>query len=79
MNDGFEDFIDANSFFGARQDGCIAGDCQDFLKLRFRLCHICVWQVDLIDHWNDLQVLLHRQMHIGHGLRFDALGGVDDK
>ena len=38
-----------------------------------------VRQVDLVDDGNDGEVLLHRQMDIGDGLGFDALGGVNDQ
>ena len=36
-------------------------------------------QVDLVDHRDDRQILLHRQVDVGHGLGLDALGGVDDQ
>ena len=34
-------------------------------------------QVDLIEHRNNLQFVLHRQVQVRQGLCFDALGGVD--
>ena len=33
-------------------------------------------QVDLVDHGQDLQVVLHGQIGVGQGLGLDALGGV---
>lgn len=36
-------------------------------------------QVDLVEHRNDLQIVLHRQIQIGEGLGLDALSGVDEK
>ncbi len=36
-------------------------------------------QVDLVDHRDDRQVLLHRQVHIGDRLRLDTLGGINDQ
>jgi len=49
------------------------------LELLFGLRNVRVRQIDLVDHWNDRQVLLHRQVHVGDCLRLDALGGVDDQ
>ena len=36
-------------------------------------------QIDLVDHRNDRQVLLEREVVVGERLRFDALGRVDDE
>ena len=36
-------------------------------------------QVDLVQDRDDLQIVLHRQIGVGHGLGLDALGGVDDQ
>ena len=38
-----------------------------------------VRQVDLVDDRDDGEVLLHRQMHVGDGLRLDALRRVNDE
>jgi hypothetical protein len=36
-------------------------------------------QVNLVNHRDDLEILLHREMHVGHRLRFNPLGGVNDQ
>ena len=36
-------------------------------------------QVDLVDHRDQLQPVLDRQVGVGDGLRLDPLGGVDDQ
>src|SRR5699024_1701056 len=33
-------------------------------------------QIDLVEHGDDLEVLVHGQVQVGQGLRLDALGGV---
>ena len=38
-----------------------------------------VRQIDLVDHRDDREILLHRQVHVGDRLRLDALGGIDDQ
>ena len=34
-------------------------------------------EVDLVDHRNQIQVVLHGQERVGDGLSFDALAGID--
>ena len=41
--------------------------------------YVGVRQVNFVDDRNDQQVLLHRQVDIGDGLRFDALRRVNDE
>ena len=36
-------------------------------------------QIDLVDHWQDFEIEIQRHMNVGDGLRFDALGRVDDQ
>ncbi len=36
-------------------------------------------QVDLVEHRDDLQVVLEREVEVGQGLGLDALGGVDEQ
>src|SRR5213075_1480660 len=36
-------------------------------------------QVDLVEHRDDLQVGVERQVQVGQRLRLDALGGVDEQ
>ena len=38
-----------------------------------------VGKVDLVDDGDDREVVLEGQVDVGHRLRFDALGGVDDE
>jgi len=40
---------------------------------------IGVGQVDLVDHRDDLQVVLQGQVAVGKGLGFHSLGGVHDQ
>ena len=36
-------------------------------------------QVDLVEHRHDRELVLHRQVEVGEGLRLDALRGVDEQ
>ena len=44
-----------------------------------RLRDVGVRQINLVDDRNDREVLLHRQMNVGHRLRLDALRGINDQ
>ena len=57
-------------------DGVEPDDFLDFLPNAFRVRR---GQVDLVDDRDDFVVVLDRLVDIGQGLRFDALGGVDDQ
>ena len=37
------------------------------------------WQVDLVEHRDDREVVLQGQVQVGQRLRLDALGGVDEE
>ncbi len=40
---------------------------------------ICRWQVDLVDHRDDLQIVLHGKVEVGQCLGLHALGGIDEQ
>ncbi len=40
---------------------------------------IGIRQIDLVDHRHNREALLVREMHVGHGLRFDALRRIDNQ
>ena len=56
-----------------------AGNLQDLLELPVHRGDVGVRQIDLVDDRDDRQALLVREMHVGHGLRLDALRGIDDQ
>ena len=51
-------------------------NCADLSRDPFR---IGVRQVDLVDDGDDRQIVLEREVDVGHRLRLDALGRVDDQ
>ncbi len=57
---------------------CIGGiDAHHFFNLRFDVIWFGGRQVDLVEHGNDLVIIVDGQVDIGQGLRLNALGGVD--
>ena len=79
MDDGFQNFRDAESRLCARYDGLIGRDCQNVLQLLFHRWDIGVRQVDLVDDRDDRQALLEGEVDVRHGLGLDALSGVHDE
>jgi len=79
LHDGLEDLINTDAFLGAGQNGRIPGNRQDILQLPLRLRDIRVRQVYFVYDRDNGEVLLHGQVHIGHGLRLDPLRGIHDQ
>ena len=78
-DDRFEDFLDPEPRFRARQKGLLRRDGEDFLHLVLAFRDVRARQVDLVDHRDDGQFLPRRQMHVGDRLRFHALRRVDQQ
>ena len=80
VDDRFQDLVDADALSLAEawmissssSPMNLPTSCGDPLR-------IGVGQVDLVDDGDDRQILLERQVDVGHRLRLDALGGVDDE
>ena len=59
--------------------GIVGGDRQVILNLGLNLVGVGRGQVDLVDGGHDIQVGVHGERRVGHGLCLDTLGGVDDE
>ena len=78
-DDGFENLIHIQTSFGRDADNFILRDAQKDIEVFFYLVHHGRLQVDLIDDGNDDQVGFEREVKIGEGLGFNALGGIHDQ
>ena len=79
LHDRFEDLVDAGAFLGAREDRAAGVEADDLLDLPLGLVRLRARQVDLVDDRDDLEAVVHREVGVGEGLRFDALRGVDEQ
>ncbi len=77
VNDGFEDVFDPLPLLGRAQDRIVRVEPEVLRDLLFDALHVGRRQVDLVDHRHDLEVVVQRQVQVGHGLGLDPLGGVD--
>jgi hypothetical protein len=55
------------------------GRAGQLVHLELGLRHVAGRQVDLVEHRDDLEVVLDGEVGVGHGLRLHTLGGVDDQ
>ena len=79
FDDGFEDVLNADAHFGGGGDCVFAGDGEDVFELLAAAGDVGGGKVDLVEDGDDGEVLLHGEVDVGHGLGFDALGGIDDE
>ncbi len=54
-------------------------DAQHLLDFLSDLVGASAGQVDLVEHGHDLEVLLHREVGVDHGLGLDTLRRIDDQ
>ena len=57
LNNGLQHIVGANPLLGAGEHRVICRNRQDFLQLPFRPVDVGMRQIDLVDHWDDGQVL----------------------
>ena len=78
-HDRLQHILSPDVFLGAGQHGLIRRDGKNLLKLPFHPVDIGVRQVDLVDHRDDGQLLVMRQVDVGHRLGLDTLRRVHDQ
>ena len=76
MDDGFEDFVDADALLGAAQDGVAGVEADDGFDLLADAFGLGGGKIDFVDDGDDFQVVVQGEVGVGEGLGFDALGGV---
>ena len=71
-----QNLVDAGALLGAGQYGIARVDADNGLDLLANPFGLGCRQIDLIDHRNDFQIVVNRQIGVGEGLGFDTLGSV---
>ena len=79
LDDGFENVGDALAGFGADEDGVGGVEADGAFDHFFGARDVGGLQIDLVDDGNDFEAVVDGDIGVGEGLRFDALGGVDDQ
>ena len=78
-HDRLEHVRDPLPRLGRDDQGSSCGRAGELVQLELGLGDVGRRQVDLVDHRDDLEVVVDGQVGVGHGLRLDALGGVDEQ
>ena len=79
VHDSLQHVGHADAGLGADRNG-VGGVQSDGLLDRLLGAHdVGRGQIDLVNHGNDLQPVIDRQVSISQGLRLDALRGIDDQ
>jgi hypothetical protein len=78
-DDGFEHVLDALARLRRAQHGAEGVEAEVVLDLLLHPLDVGRRQIDLVDHRHHLEVVLEGEVEVGHGLRLDALRGVDQQ
>ncbi len=76
VNDGFQNIGNAKTGLGRNHHGFGGIDADDFLDLFLDAIRLCSRQVDLVEHRDDLVIVVDRLIDVGERLRFHALRGI---
>ena len=79
VDDGFQDFVNADALLGAAQHGVAGVEADDGFDLLADALGLGRRQIDFVDDRNDFQVVVQGQVGVGEGLGLDALRGVHDQ
>ena len=77
LADRVEQLLDALAGLRRDQDAVFRGQSEDLFDLHRDAVGVRGGKVDLVDDRNEFQIVLHREVRIGHGLSLDALSGID--
>src|SRR5690606_21949357 len=76
LDDCREDLLDPDPGFGAGGDDIFRITAQQVHDIVGNFFRIGTREVHLVQHGDDLQVVVEGEVEVGNGLRLNALGGV---
>jgi hypothetical protein len=79
MHDVVEQLGDTLTGLGADAQNRLGIAADDVSDLGGVLLRLCCRQVDLVEHGDDVQVVLEREVEVGEGLRLDSLCSIDEQ
>ena len=71
--------MDAGAFLRAREDRAAGVEADDLFDLPLGFIRLRTRQIDLVDHRDDFEPVVHREVGVGERLRFDALRRVHEQ
>ena len=79
MNHRLENGIDVDTGLGADLGRVLGRDADNLFNFVLHPLRISRRQVNLVDHGENLKIVVQREIGVGQRLRLDALGGIDDQ
>ena len=79
LHNRFEDLVDADARFTRRRDGLRSIEADALFDVFPRALDVGARKVDLVEHRDDLEIVVEREVDIGKRLRLHALRRVDDQ
>ena len=74
----FQHRLDTDALLGRDRDGGERVESEILIDLLADTLDIRRRQIDLVDHWQQIEIVLEREVQVGDGLRLHPLGRVDD-
>ncbi len=79
LHDGLAQLVHARPQLSRHEQRAVRIQSQVVVDLLLHSFDVGAGQVDLVDHGDDLEVVLDGHVHVGEGLRLDTLAGVDEE
>src|SRR5271156_5469196 len=76
-DDRFEHLVDADALLSAGQNRVRSIKPDDFLDLLLGTFDVGAGQIDFVDHGNNFETVIEREINVGERLRLDPLARVD--
>ena len=76
-DDGFQNVVNAHAGFGRAGDGIAGINADHVLDLGLGVVRVGLGQVHLVEHGGHFHPQIQGGVAVGHGLRLDALAGID--
>ena len=77
LDHSLQDILDADTALRRAEHRVVDVDPDDLLDLLQHPIRLCAGQIDLVDHRDDLKVLIDGEVDVGEGLGLDTLSGID--
>lgn len=79
LDDAVEEFFDADARLARDLEHVVGRPADEVGELARVLLGLGRRQIDLVQHGDDLEVVLEREVEVRERLGLDALGGVDEE
>ena len=79
LDDRFEHVVDPDALLRAGENRVVGVEPDDLLDLMLGALDVRAGQIDLVDHRDNFEAVVERQIDVGERLRLDTLARIDDQ